>query len=57
MKGILYAVLSLLNKTSWSRANVFFDIAKEKKMRQIENRLCLSNITNETTVMSVLIKL
>lgn len=56
MKGILYAVLSLSNRTSWDRVSVFFDIAKEKK-KKIENRLHLSNITNETTVMSVLIKL
>jgi len=29
----------------------------QKKKKEIENRLCLSNITNETPVMSVLIKL
>lgn len=29
----------------------------QKKKKEIENRLHLSNITNETTVMSLLIKL
>lgn len=36
---------------------VFLTLQTKKKIKEIENRLRLSNITNETTVMSVLIKL